>query len=144
MTCLVVYSDYSNEDILYIRKIVKEDLLKIGFLFTTPGLNQSSWSLIDSVSWAVLNLKSVTENILTICCDFIEELVTKSGQNLSLNNHDKSTSTKHQPDHIESKSEYGKKSEQFDQHKTEKEHRTYKKDEKKTSNEFGSFARSDI
>jgi len=144
MTSLVVYSDYSNEDVLYIRRIIKEDLLKIGFLFSTPGFNPSSWSLIDSLSWAILNLKSITENILSICCAFIEELLTKSGQDLSLNNQDKSTSTKHEPDHIESKSRYDKKFEDFDQHKTEREHNSYKRDEKKTSNEFGSFARSDI
>ena len=144
MTSLVVYSDYSNEDVLYIRRIIKEDLLKIGFLFSTPGFNPSSWSLIDSLSWAILNLKSITENILSICCAFIEELLTKSGQDLSLNNQDKSTSTKHEPDHIESKSRYDKKFEDFDQQKTGREHNSYKRDEKKTSNEFGSFARSDI
>ena len=72
VTGLVVASDYQSEDVLCLRRILRDDVLRLGFLFNTPGLQAAHWSVFDGLSWAAHTLNSATEKLFLISKELFE------------------------------------------------------------------------
>ena len=76
---------------LYLRRLIRDDALGLGFLFSTPRLPASHWSVFDSLSWAAQTVNSATEMVLMIIrelCDNMESSKKLSNENVSPNNDD--------------------------------------------------------
>ena len=74
MTSLVIFSDYTNDDHLQIRKLVREDTLKIGYLLHTPAFPTNSWSLSDTVVFLMDISKDLTNKLFNLCSHIIEKM----------------------------------------------------------------------
>lgn len=85
VTGLVVVSDYQSDDVLYLRRILRDDVLRLGFLFNTPGLQSSHWSVFDGLSWAAQTINSATKKLFMISKELFEKVESRK------NNHDTNT-----------------------------------------------------
>merc|ERR1711973_682958 len=72
VTSLVIFSDYTNDDHLQIRKLVREDTLKIGYLLHTPAFPTNSWSLSDTVVFLMDISKDLTNKLFNLCSHIVE------------------------------------------------------------------------
>ena len=63
VTGLVVASDYQSDDVLCLRRILRDDVLRLGFLFNTPGLQAAHWSVFDGLSWAAHTVNSAIDKL---------------------------------------------------------------------------------
>ena len=87
VTGLVVASDYQSDDVLYLRRILRDDIFRLGFLFNTPGLQTSHWSVFDGLSWAAQTINSATKKLFMISKELFEKFESRK------TNHDTNTNT---------------------------------------------------
>ena len=78
VTVLVVSSDYGNEDVLFLRRVIREDALKLSVFFSTPGFQSTYWSFFDAVSWAVKTFNTLVENLFALSSDIFNTLLEVS------------------------------------------------------------------
>lgn len=93
VTGLVVVSDYQSDDVLYLRRILREDILRLGFLFNTPGLQTSHWSVFDGLSWAAQTINSATEKLFIISKELFEQFESRKTNHDTNTNKETSTET---------------------------------------------------
>lgn len=72
VTGLVVASDYQSDDVLCLRRIIRDDVLRLGFLFSTPGLQAAHWSVFDGLSWAAHTLNSAVDKLFLVLKEVFE------------------------------------------------------------------------
>ena len=77
VTGLVVASDYQSSDVLFLRRIIRDDALRLGFLFNTPGLQAAHWSVFDGLSWAAQTINSATEKLLVILQELMKGIESR-------------------------------------------------------------------
>jgi len=93
VTGLVVVSDYQSDDVLYLRRILRDDILRLGFLFNTPGLQTSHWSVFDGLSWAAQTINSATEKLFMISKELFEQIESRKTNHDTNTNKESSTET---------------------------------------------------
>ena len=62
-------------------------MLRLGFLFNTPGLQTSHWSVFDGLSWAAQTINSATKKLFMISKELFEKFESRK------TNHDTNTNT---------------------------------------------------